>query len=207
MTTIAYSLGIMAADRRITTYGIVPDNRHMCHHCFQSTPIIEETDDKIITIAEGNGAKFRDDDILAIGISGNLHMGNRLIEASMRGFNLEEIVKHHYLLTNQELSSVDLLIVCQKHVYTFKLDGGDCHVRRFNHEEPVAVGNGKMAAMVCMKVMKLDAVSAVAFASQVDDTTGNGIMKYDATKGTKPTRVSIDEINEISQRFQPVEKE
>jgi len=200
MTTIAYYNGVLASDRRVTTTGF--DDGAICHHCGKTTHVIETIDDKISSV-KGSTASFMGMDIIAIGQSGNLIVGKRLIDALLRGKNIEEMVEDYYELTMRELESATLLIVCKQATFTFEVTKTGSSINKHGTSNPVAIGTGAMAAMTAMKIMNADAITAVIIAMDIDIYSGNGVMKLDLSKpNSEVVRVHPDEIHDMMNAMQ-----
>jgi hypothetical protein len=200
MTTIVYHDGVMACDRRVTLVGVAKGDRTVCNSCGDHTPIIEQTDEKIVLFDSDSTSTFMNEEVVAVGMSGNMHLGQRLITSLKKGRDIEVMIDDYYFLNPTALPSTFLLIVTKEHAYTFEVQSDGTDIHRFSLKDAVVIGKGGMAAMTAIKFMNADPVSAIVVASEIDLYTGNGIMKVNLRDpNPKIKRVTPEEVMQLSQ--------
>lgn len=173
MTTVAYDGKTIAADSRITTH----NKRHTCIKC-------NTTDkarlDESIKIVLARGKTFRGEKILGIGRAGSVSVTQDLIKVIRTGVDIEVAYKHFRMFGVELSGSSHLLIVTDKSVFHITVDDEpEMKIERFERDVKIAIGHGRMGALVAMNSMGKSAADAIIEVSKFDDSTGGPVNIMD----------------------------
>ena len=178
MTTVIYSAGILAADKRSTTPGRESDKR-ICNYC-GTKPTLVSNDTAKINI-DFKCIMFRGEQILAIAGSGKRFSIDKNLKLIRAGENIEEVIRIATLL-NQDYAGNHLgcvlLIITTVKGYKLTIgikDEPAVAIESFELSDTIAIGSGGKVALFAVKVLKLSPTDAIKASMTVDEGTGGGI--------------------------------
>lgn len=169
MTTVVYSNGILAADKKSIKRGKTSD----CEHCAKKTQVFRTNASKIIL---GTGFKFNDETVIAIGHAGNRADALALKKLIRLNFDLAKAFQAYYLLNGGSSLNASLLIVTKNAVYVVNVGSEEnIKITTFSRNDDVAIGSGAKVAGYVLNYQNVTALNAIAETSTVDKSTGGGI--------------------------------
>lgn len=173
MTTVAYDGKTMAADSRLTYSG----RKHTCKDCKATNQAIL---DESIKIVLARGKSFRGEKILAIGRAGATHLTSDLIKVLRSDEDFEQTYKHFRMFQTEINATADLLVVTEKSLFHVRAENDPAMViTRHERDVKIAIGSGRIGALVAMKTIGTSAANAIVEVSKHDNGTGGPVNFID----------------------------
>lgn len=211
MTTVVYSNGILAADSRTTA--LQGSKKIHCTIC-KSTEGVCYSDDACKLHGNFGTHSYRGEKILAVAQAGERSLSTAMVHSIKKNhdpFEAYELFLWHKPKGMTDHRSSGLLIVTSKSVFKLTITKEMRAAEKFTRDDDVVFGSGSAAASLYLKMVKRDAVEAVAAASLTDESTGGIIHSYDISElgenYTKPhpNKINLDSfLKDLKARMNPV---
>ena len=183
MTTVAWDGNILASDSLVTT---LHHGGYMSAKGAERSKFRFDQTTKISQFKNGTSSIFGET-IVAMGGAGNLKSLKMVSAACREGMELDKLLLLPNLFPDNTTSTY--LFITNKRIRVASIEGPTKpEYSEYSLDENIAIGSGKLAALLMMNRFGLSAPAAVAVASTVCDYTDRNV-RYLTSPFTEPSKI------------------